>query len=112
MAADADGRRLANDLTTLQGRSGFLRGSVVFDEDGAATGYRQAPASVPDTAVAEACRRARNERAGIDPSKAIIDRARTHEGAERIDWIREDINALEARDVDLIVMTGNIPSTE
>ncbi|HVM06888.1 MAG TPA: DUF4037 domain-containing protein [Acidimicrobiales bacterium] len=61
MAADADGRRLANDLTTLQVRSGFLRGSVVVDEDGAAAGYRQATASVPETAVAEACRRARND---------------------------------------------------
>jgi hypothetical protein len=61
MAADTDGRRLANDFTTLQVRSGFLRGSVVADDDGAAAGYRQATASVPEAAVAEACRRARND---------------------------------------------------
>ena len=61
MAGDADGRRLANDLATLQVRSGFVRGSVVVDDDGAAAGYRHATELVPEAAVAEACRRARND---------------------------------------------------
>ena len=48
---------------------------------------------------------------GVDPSKAMLDRARTREGADRVEWIRGDITALHTRDVDLVVMTGNIPST-
>lgn len=48
---------------------------------------------------------------GVDPSKAMIDRARAREGAERVEWVWGDVHALVARDVDLVVMTGNIPST-
>lgn len=48
---------------------------------------------------------------GVDPSKAMLDRARTREGSERVEWLRGDIFALKARNVDLVVMTGNIPST-
>ena len=48
---------------------------------------------------------------GVDPSKAMIDRARRREGAGRVEWIRGDVTALDTRDVDLVVMTGNIPST-
>jgi SAM-dependent methyltransferase len=48
---------------------------------------------------------------GVDPSKAMLDRARRREGADRVQWILGDVTALEARDVDLVVMVGNIPST-
>jgi SAM-dependent methyltransferase len=48
---------------------------------------------------------------GVDPSKAMLARARTREGAERVEWIRGDVTALETRGVDLVVMVGNIPST-
>lgn len=48
---------------------------------------------------------------GVDPSKAMLDRARTREGAEQVEWIRGDVSALGALEVDLVVMTGNIPST-
>lgn len=48
---------------------------------------------------------------GVDPSKAMLDRAQTREGAERVEWIWGDVTALNTRDVDLVVMTGNIPST-
>lgn len=47
----------------------------------------------------------------VDPSKAMLDRARIREAAERVEWIRGDISALETRDADLVLMTGNIPST-
>ena len=50
---------------------------------------------------------------GVDPAKAMLDLARTREGADRVEWIWGDVGALAARpDVvaDLIVMTGNIPS--
>ena len=47
----------------------------------------------------------------VDPSKAMIDRARTREGAQRVEWLWGDVSALPTRDVDLVVMTGNIPST-
>lgn len=48
---------------------------------------------------------------GVDPSKAMIDRARRRDGADGVEWICGDVSALRARDVDLVVMTGNIPST-
>jgi SAM-dependent methyltransferase len=48
---------------------------------------------------------------GVDPAKAMLDLARTREGAEVVEWIWGDVRALDAQDVDLIVMTGNIPST-
>jgi SAM-dependent methyltransferase len=48
---------------------------------------------------------------GVDPSKAMLDRARTRDGAKRVEWIWGDVSALDSRDVDLVVMTGNIPST-
>jgi SAM-dependent methyltransferase len=48
---------------------------------------------------------------GVDPSKAMIDRARRRDGAERVEWLVGDVFALGAREVDLVVMTGNIPST-
>lgn len=70
MAADADGRRLANDLTTLQVRSGFLRGAVIFDRDGVGDDYRQATTTVAQMMVAEACRRARNDWAYVEKELA------------------------------------------
>src|SRR5581483_2940295 len=48
---------------------------------------------------------------GVDPSKAMLNRARAREGAERVEWIRGDISTLDTRDVDLVLITGNIPST-
>jgi SAM-dependent methyltransferase len=47
---------------------------------------------------------------GVDPAKAMLDLAQNREGAELVDWVWGDISALEARDLDLAVMTGNIPS--
>lgn len=48
---------------------------------------------------------------GVDPSKAMIDRARRRKGGDRVTWICGDVTSLDTRDVDLVVMTGNIPST-
>ena len=47
---------------------------------------------------------------GLDPAKAMLDLASTREGARLVEWVFGDIRALDARDLDLIVMTGNIPS--
>ena len=48
---------------------------------------------------------------GVDPSKAMLDRARTREGAQQVEWTWGDVRALDRQDADLVVMTGNIPST-
>lgn len=47
---------------------------------------------------------------GVDPAKAMLDLAKSREGADRVEWVWGDITALASRDVDLAVMTGNIPS--
>ena len=47
---------------------------------------------------------------GVDPAKAMLDLARTRERAKLVEWIWGDVRALDARDLDLVVMTGNIPS--
>ncbi len=47
---------------------------------------------------------------GVDPAKAMLDIAREREGHDLVEWIWGDIRALRERDVDLVVMTGNIPS--
>ena len=48
---------------------------------------------------------------GIDPAKAMLEHARGRDGAELVQWVRGDVRALAAAGpVDLVVMTGNIPS--
>lgn len=47
---------------------------------------------------------------GIDPARAMLDVAREREGSERVEWVVGDARALDGRDVDLVTMTGNIPS--
>lgn len=48
---------------------------------------------------------------GVDPAQAMLDLARTRPGADAIEWRWGDATAVDATDVDLVVMTGNIPST-
>jgi SAM-dependent methyltransferase len=40
----------------------------------------------------------------------MLDLASTREGADLVEWVWGDVRALDARDLDLVVMTGNIPS--
>jgi SAM-dependent methyltransferase len=47
---------------------------------------------------------------GVDPAKAMLDLAQTRGRSNLVEWIWGDISALDARDLDLAVMTGNIPS--
>src|SRR5207244_1378776 len=49
---------------------------------------------------------------GVDPAKAMLDLARRRERVAAVEWIWGDVRALTARNVDLVVMTGNIPSTQ
>jgi SAM-dependent methyltransferase len=46
----------------------------------------------------------------IDPAKAMLDLAKTRDGAERVTWVAGDVGALVGLSADLIVMIGNIPS--
>lgn len=45
---------------------------------------------------------------GVDPSPAMLAVAREKPGAERVTWIVGDASALGQRNVDLVVMTGNV----
>jgi SAM-dependent methyltransferase len=45
---------------------------------------------------------------GIDPSRAMLNVARRQPGAERVQWIEGDANALGTSDADLLLMTGNV----
>lgn len=45
---------------------------------------------------------------GIDPSVAMLSVAKRKTGAERIQWIEGDLNALGKREADLAIMTGNV----
>ena len=45
---------------------------------------------------------------GIDPSVAMLSVAKRKSGAERIQWIKGDLNALGNREADLAIMTGNV----
>jgi 2-polyprenyl-3-methyl-5-hydroxy-6-metoxy-1,4-benzoquinol methylase len=48
---------------------------------------------------------------GIDPARAMLEQARARDSAEVVRWVQGDAQALEeAGPVDLVVMTGNIPS--
>jgi SAM-dependent methyltransferase len=47
----------------------------------------------------------------VDPAKAMLDLARNRRGAELVEWVRGDVYALDVTDADLVVMTGNVPST-
>lgn len=47
----------------------------------------------------------------VDPAKAMLDLARERRGADLVEWVWGDADELDASDADLVVMTGNIPST-
>lgn len=47
----------------------------------------------------------------VDPARAMLDLARRRRGSELVEWVCGDARALDASGVDLVVMTGNIPST-
>lgn len=48
---------------------------------------------------------------GIDPAKAMLEQARARDGAALVQWVQGDGRVLAtAGPVDLVVMTGNIPS--
>jgi 2-polyprenyl-3-methyl-5-hydroxy-6-metoxy-1,4-benzoquinol methylase len=48
---------------------------------------------------------------GIDPAKAMLEHARRRDGGEAVHWVQGDARAMaDAGPVDLVVMTGNIPS--
>jgi SAM-dependent methyltransferase len=48
---------------------------------------------------------------GIEPAKAMLEQARARDSAEAVRWVQGDVRAMaNAGPVDLIVMTGNIPS--
>lgn len=46
---------------------------------------------------------------GLDPASASLDVARRKPGSDRVQWIEGDPSALPALQVDLVVMTGNVP---
>lgn len=45
---------------------------------------------------------------GVDPSRMMIDAARRGDSEYSVSWIVEDSSAIDTRDVDLVVMTGNV----
>jgi SAM-dependent methyltransferase len=45
---------------------------------------------------------------GVDPAPAMLAVARRQPGAERVQWIEGDCNALGAPQADLAIMTGNV----
>lgn len=45
---------------------------------------------------------------GVDPAEAMLDAARRHPGAERVEWVVGAATAIGNRDADLLVMTGNV----
>lgn len=45
---------------------------------------------------------------GVDPSAAMLARARRRPGADRVRWVDGDSRALDERDVDCVLMTGNV----
>jgi SAM-dependent methyltransferase len=45
---------------------------------------------------------------GVDPAPAMLAVARRRPGADRVRWVESDVHALRLRDVDLVVMTGNV----
>ncbi len=45
---------------------------------------------------------------GIDPASAMLAYARRQPGAERVQWIEGDSNALGTPAADLVIMTGNV----
>lgn len=45
---------------------------------------------------------------GIDPAPAMLAVARQRPGADQVQWVEGDVHALRLRDVDLVVMTGNV----
>jgi SAM-dependent methyltransferase len=45
---------------------------------------------------------------GVDPSFAMLANARSHPGAERVQWIEGDASAMGTPDADLVTMTGNV----
>ena len=45
---------------------------------------------------------------GVDPAPAMLAVARQGPGADRVQWVDGDVHGLRLRDVDLVVMTGNV----
>lgn len=45
---------------------------------------------------------------GVDPAPAMLAFAKKQSGAERVQWINGDASVVEAKEADLVIMTGNV----
>jgi SAM-dependent methyltransferase len=45
---------------------------------------------------------------GVDPSPTMLEYARRRDGADHVRWLDGDSSAIDVRDADFVVMTGNV----